>query len=758
MIFDTGKNNVQKSLLNNSQSFQIATGNKIFRILSDSIYVQKVDAVIREICSNAYDAHVEAKQKQQFIVKLPTELDLEFKVRDFGFGLSAEDMSMYTTYGESTKSSSNAYIGAFGIGAKSPFAYTNTFNVTSYQNGKGRAYSMFVEDGSPQMTLMGEFDTQEGSGLEVFFQVRIDDVKDFQRKAVKILSFMSDKAEIVNVSDTWREELNLEVKNYEWVDASYIGGGYQTSKVDIDTLFKGFRIIQGNVAYEMNMFEVREIFRLALGKDYDKTFRYLKSEFYLNGFIKVPNGTFVPHPSRERLTFDDLTKATLKNIFYKVFQYLVYDEIEAILNNVQSYYELYLALQNKSVIVRSSPRILDLSIDDQNTPASSKLMHPISNYEDWRKKEFSCITVTRQKDGQYHFKHTVQTMRFVFLENKIYFTNKYPLSRDYRYRIILAMRKADAERALLLEDEYYGDMFTLNDKTKFTTIQSLPKLTTAEWADFEKITQIRKAGVRVTKEQVSFLVIDRRYPQEVSLSQCSVDEVICFASEMPVMWVGSNRRYEFKFGKHLINLKVQNDCRIFFDNVEFYLKHAKDMTPEWKTGDSIHFGVVVLPEGHELRGLPELAEGLRSAILFEVREFLKEIIFEVEKPSRDFFVEKLIKHSAIFEGLLDGYECRENFDKWAASGYLIQTERLQKPRLPFFLYDDSDKEIFDAKRRWNTEQNYVRVDFQDFYYYIEKKYPIFGNCSYRGLTNSKLADDMIEYFEFKLGKGKSNHD
>jgi HSP90 family molecular chaperone len=97
MVFDTGKNNVQKSLAHSPQRFQISTGNKIFRILSDSIYVQKIDAVIRELCCNAYDAHIEAKQDKRFLVKLPNDLDLEFKVRDFGLGLSHEDMSIYTT-------------------------------------------------------------------------------------------------------------------------------------------------------------------------------------------------------------------------------------------------------------------------------------------------------------------------------------------------------------------------------------------------------------------------------------------------------------------------------------------------------------------------------------------------------------------------------------------------------------------------------------------------------------------------------------
>jgi hypothetical protein len=663
---------------------------------------------------------------------------------------------MYTTYGESTKSSSNAYIGAFGIGAKSPFAYTSTFNVTSYQNGKGRAYSMFVEDGAPQMTLLGEFETDEPSGLEVFFPVRLSDVRDFQDKAIRILSFMAEKLEVKGVPDRWHEELNLEVKKYEWIDAFYIGQGYQTSHVNLNTNCSSLHILQGNVAYEMSMSEVSEIFKLAIGTDYDKTVRYLKTNFYLNGFIRVPNGTFVPHPSRERLTFDDLTKAGLKNIFSKVFKHFVYDDIDLILGSVKTYYELYLALQGKSQIIRNAPQIEDFTNDDQNKPAhSTSIVRPIKNFDDWRRAEFSGITIMDSQSGGYRFKQASQLTMIGSLAERIYFTNKYPLSMDYRYRLIKDMQKSETKKVIILDGwRYggYGSLFQLSDKDLFVDVQALPKLTQSEWAEFKQVTQSTATGFRVTKEEVSFLIISNNNDY-ADLHQKTESEVMNYALEMPVMWVGSNHRYEFPFGDRIYKLKLKGERETLHQNLEFYFNSAKDMIPNWKGGEAIRFGIAVLPEGHQLRSmLPELADELRSAALSEIREFLKVPHFQVERNHGDTFIECLKRNPLVFDKLLDKWDGKEPFDKWRASGMPRGEGRIKKPWIPFFLWDDSDIEMKDAKFSYEAEQNCIKVNVKDFYDWVSISYPLFGhNSSWYGITDESVAKELIEYMEFKMG-------
>jgi hypothetical protein len=750
MVFQSKTGVDVEKTVQNSQ-FKIAANSKIFSVLSDSIYVYKIDAVIRELCCNAYDAHVEAGQDKPFVVKLPSDFDPEFKVRDFGYGLSHEDMFMYTTYGESTKSSSNVYIGAFGIGAKSPFAYTNTFNVTSYQGGKGRAYSMFIEEGAPQMTLLGEFETDEPSGLEVFFPVKISDVRNFQDKAVQILAFMADKLEVKGVSDRWHEDFAIEVKKYEWVDAPYIGQGYRTSRIVLDTNCSGLHILQGNVVYKMASYDVREILKYAIGNDYDKIVRYLKSDFYLSGFIKVPNGTFMPHPSRERLTFDDLTKTSLKNIFSKVFKHFVYDDVNTFLENVKTYYELYFVLLMKSPIIRSLPMIADFVIEEQNKAINSNsVAKPVRNFDDWRKTEFLGI-IADSHAGGYRFKqagHLTMTGSFA---SRIYFTNKYPLNTDYRYRLINDMRKREINRAIILDDRRSRNMFLASDKALFIDVRSLPELTQTEWSEFKKVAQSTATGVRVKKEEVSFVTMDKRY-MGARLQQLAADKIADLASKMSIMWVGSNRRYEFPAGGCTYNLKQTGHCREIYRNLAFYFNTAKDMIPNWKEGDNIRFGIAVLPEGHFLREvLPELAKGLRSAALFEIREFLKVPRFEIEDYAGDVLIEYFIKDPVMFGRLLEGWDKREAFDKWMASGFPKGTAIIHKPYIPFFLWRVLDTEMEEARLLYDAMNNCVKIRMKDFYSYVSRKFPLFRRCLWVAVSDNEVAGELIEYTKFKLG-------
>ena len=127
---------IHSSGIKSANQFSISQNAKMYKILSDSLYSDKIMAVIRELSTNAYDAHIAAKNKNSFKVTLPTQTNPSFKVRDFGTGLSQTDMEeLYTTYGASNKNDSNDFVGCLGLGSKSPFAYTKSFSSVSFYNG-----------------------------------------------------------------------------------------------------------------------------------------------------------------------------------------------------------------------------------------------------------------------------------------------------------------------------------------------------------------------------------------------------------------------------------------------------------------------------------------------------------------------------------------------------------------------------------------------------------------------------------------------
>ena len=154
--------------------FRIRNSAKAFSILSSGLYANKIRAIVRELSCNAVDSHVAAgRSNTPFDVHLPNTLEPWFAIRDYGTGLSHEQVTnIYTTYFESTKTNSNDFIGALGLGSKSPFSYTDNFTVTAIKDGRKGIYTAFInETGVPSIAKMGEEATDEPAGVEVKFSV-----------------------------------------------------------------------------------------------------------------------------------------------------------------------------------------------------------------------------------------------------------------------------------------------------------------------------------------------------------------------------------------------------------------------------------------------------------------------------------------------------------------------------------------------------------------------------------------------------------
>lgn len=244
---------VHSAGINSSNQFTIAQTSKMFKILSDSLYSDKVMAVIRELATNAYDSHISAGNKNPFLVKLPTAADPNFSVRDYGTGLSQADMEqLYTTYGASNKNDSNDFVGCLGLGSKSPFAYTKSFTTTSYYNGKQYTYIAAIDDaGVPTLNLIHSTDTDEPNGLEISFAVKQYDFHEFSHKAVRIFHYFKMKPTIVGgVSYNFNEQ-------YGNRNIIIDGDGWRVCRLNNNNLFpnqnhriqSGIVAIMGNIAY-----------------------------------------------------------------------------------------------------------------------------------------------------------------------------------------------------------------------------------------------------------------------------------------------------------------------------------------------------------------------------------------------------------------------------------------------------------------------------------------------------------------------------
>lgn len=197
------RRNIQSGGLQSTQDFQIRANGHAFKILSSGLYSDKIRAILRELGCNAYDAHVSVgKGEVPFRIHLPDRLDPQLVIRDFGPGMSDQQiMTLYQTYFLSDKTDTNDLIGGLGLGSKSPFSYTDTYTVRSFQNGTMRTYAAYISDGgTPKISLLHTAETDEPDGMEIIIPVKKEDIYAFEDRARTVFTYFPVKPEIPNLS------------------------------------------------------------------------------------------------------------------------------------------------------------------------------------------------------------------------------------------------------------------------------------------------------------------------------------------------------------------------------------------------------------------------------------------------------------------------------------------------------------------------------------------------------------------------------
>lgn len=162
------------------------------KILSSQTYTDKILAAIREPLSNAYDSHVRAKATRPAEIHLPTQLEPWFAVRDYGTGLTHENVvRLFFSYNVSDKHGTNDEIGGLGIGAKAFYAYTDVCTITVWHEGEVRRYAATKDmTGLPQGQLVETAYTDQDNGVEIRYPVSPYDFSAFQYKTERVLEFL----------------------------------------------------------------------------------------------------------------------------------------------------------------------------------------------------------------------------------------------------------------------------------------------------------------------------------------------------------------------------------------------------------------------------------------------------------------------------------------------------------------------------------------------------------------------------------------
>lgn len=273
----------------------------IFNVLRNKMYTNKILAVLREYSTNAQDAHIESgKPDLPIVVTLPNTLSPYLKIRDFGKGLSDDDVrNVYAMYGASTKRESNDFNGQLGFGSKAAFSYCDSFNITSYQGGKSISYEAYIdESGLGAVAEVFRADTHEPDGILITVPVKEGDIGNFHNTAADFYPYFTPTPELINFSR------GLTKKEYVYEGADWAlenRSGYYNTRMNA---------IMGNVCYPIDT--------LAIQNNAPRNeWQHVQSLFNTCLDMHFPIGDLSIAATREGLEYD---KKTVRSIVKKLLQ------------------------------------------------------------------------------------------------------------------------------------------------------------------------------------------------------------------------------------------------------------------------------------------------------------------------------------------------------------------------------------------------------------------------------------------------------
>lgn len=308
MIVEGNAREIQRNGLMGERQYGIALSPKIYSMMSDKLYTDRIGSVVREVCSNAWDAQkmkslATGQPMEPFKVTLPTDLEPHFIVEDTGPGMPDETaQNLYSTLGLSTKESTNDQIGAFGLGSKSPFAVTDTFTVENTYEGVTHFYLCFkTESGLPSLLKTGERNEGRQDGVKVIIPAAGSKYYEYRKALNRQLIVMDPKPIITNIDQF---TFNVPEKALETEH-----GFVLSNATDFGLQSRTLYVRMGMVLYPVDS---AQIGFSSFDRYGNLNTVYSKFSYTSALIIEVPIGAIEPLPSREGLTYDQRTKDNIR--------------------------------------------------------------------------------------------------------------------------------------------------------------------------------------------------------------------------------------------------------------------------------------------------------------------------------------------------------------------------------------------------------------------------------------------------------------
>ena len=370
--------------VNTKKEFTVDTSNQmIVSILRDKLYSNKIAAVCREVASNSRDANREAGNTQTpVIISISNEglLDegMSISFKDSGVGISPSRIdNVFLKYGSSTKRDSNNQTGGFGIGAKTPFAYTNEFLISTVSEEEGKrlhnVYQAVIsnEGGQEvsQLLLVSSNETNENTGTEIIIPIQDRDEAEFISECTKATTLWNVQPQLIVNGENKLKKMTTLISND---DFKVIYGEYNASL--FDSYHDGVIMQIDGIPYKLNNAQVGRVDskvsqHIEASKLFDMQTRYNYDNTHRNTVLVFNTGELTMSASREEIEY---TQENIDAIFEKVLsaeaciEKMIIDSFESLntkLEKIATYNNYANRSENNFKKVRKKRKEIFLIID-----------------------------------------------------------------------------------------------------------------------------------------------------------------------------------------------------------------------------------------------------------------------------------------------------------------------------------------------------------------------------------------------------------
>lgn len=476
----------------------------ILSILRSKLYTNKIKAVLREYACNGWDANPHIP----IDIHLPTTLNPTLKIRDYGFGLTEEEVrELYTKYGASTKRDSNEKIGCLGLGCKSGFSYSDTFTIISYygynvdRNTVTRdIYTAFIDETKVgKVALLSRTTDFESAytGIEICIPVKKDDISKFSYEAQELFKHWDVKPNFTSTKIDFPNYKVL-VKGSNWEIVSQI--------IEATTFYYGSNnydnknyVVMGQIGYEIN---IGALNYSATSPEQDLLINIIGLH------LRIPIGSVAIAANREGLEYNNLTKEGIRTAITNVIHELTIS-IQDQINKTTSLIEakiLYFKLTNN--ILKNTDVIRDASINWKGQPLSnainsshSILVHKPDDTEGKATFYFKDYNNRFRKEHNIHLKLSDLPWKVGQIENFVVFENDFPTRHLERIKEFLESNRNTI--AYVISPLEKGDALTqyFSKSTTITSLEgySVKKLSSLPVPIINRKTSTRQTSLDLTK-------------------------------------------------------------------------------------------------------------------------------------------------------------------------------------------------------------------------------------------------------------------